>query len=203
MSEPGSVTLWISQLKAGDPAAAQPLWQRYFCQLVAWARSRLAGTPRRAADEEDVAQHAFASFCRAAAQGCFPRLRDRNNLWHLLVRITDHKALDLIRAERRQCRGGGKVLDEAALADSQASAAGGPLAQILDQEPSPAFAALLTEEYRRLLGLLGNTELQRMAVLRMEGYSVGEIAVQVGRGPRTIKRGLRLIRRVWEQELLT
>jgi hypothetical protein len=30
MSAPGSVTSWLVQLKAGDPAAAQPLWERYF-----------------------------------------------------------------------------------------------------------------------------------------------------------------------------
>ena len=33
-----SVTRWIDLLKAGDPAAAQPLWQRYFEQLVRLAR---------------------------------------------------------------------------------------------------------------------------------------------------------------------
>jgi hypothetical protein len=55
MSEPGSVTFWISQLKAGGPAAAQPLWRDYFGQLVAGARSCSAGTPGRADDEQAVA----------------------------------------------------------------------------------------------------------------------------------------------------
>jgi predicted transcriptional regulator len=35
----------------------------------------------------------------------------------------------------------------------------------------------------------------------MEGYTVEEIAAEVGRVPRTVKRWLRLIRRTWEQEL--
>jgi DNA-directed RNA polymerase specialized sigma24 family protein len=35
----------------------------------------------------------------------------------------------------------------------------------------------------------------------MEGYSVEEIAAQLGRVPRTVKRWLRLIRQIWEQEL--
>jgi hypothetical protein len=42
----GSVTHWISQLRAGDQAAAQPLWERYFQQLVGLARQRLRDTPR-------------------------------------------------------------------------------------------------------------------------------------------------------------
>src|SRR5262245_62417052 len=51
MEPTGSVSHWLGQLKAGDRAAAQPLWERYFRRLVALARTRLQGTPRRAADE--------------------------------------------------------------------------------------------------------------------------------------------------------
>src|SRR5262249_15487625 len=111
----GSVTLWIEQLKAGNPAAAQPLWQDYFRRLVGVARTRLRGAPRRAADEEDVALSAFDSFCRGAARGRFPRLADRDDLWQLLVLIRERKAVDLVQHERRRKRGGGAVLDEAAL----------------------------------------------------------------------------------------
>ena len=57
------------------------------------------------------------------------------------------------------------------------------------------------EECRHLLGLLGDPELESVALLRMEGYTVEEIAERLGYVPRTIKRKLRLIRGVWEQEL--
>ena len=80
MPSPGSVTCWIDQLKAGEPAAVQPLWEGYFQQLVARTRQKLTGRSRRAADEEDVALSAFDSFCRAAAQGRFPQLQDRDDL---------------------------------------------------------------------------------------------------------------------------
>jgi len=40
-SPEGSVTLWLKQLKAGDSAAAKPLWDGYFARLVALARERL------------------------------------------------------------------------------------------------------------------------------------------------------------------
>ena len=45
-SAPGSVTCWITQLKAGERAAAQPLWEGYFRQLVARARRQLQGVLR-------------------------------------------------------------------------------------------------------------------------------------------------------------
>ena len=101
-----SVTHWLGQLKAGDPAAAGPLWERYFPKLVELARARLAGFPRRAADEEDVALSAFDSFCRDAAAGRLPRLDDRDDLWRVLLLITSQKALDLVRHESAAKRGG-------------------------------------------------------------------------------------------------
>src|SRR5439155_25557985 len=36
-----SVSGWIARLKAGDEQAVQPLWERYFHQLVQLARKRL------------------------------------------------------------------------------------------------------------------------------------------------------------------
>jgi DNA-directed RNA polymerase specialized sigma24 family protein len=201
MSSPGSVTLWIGHLKAGARHAAQPLWENYFGQLVARARRQLAGVPRRAADEEDVALSAFDSFCRAAEAGRFPDLHDRDDLWQLLVVITDRKACDLANHERRQRRGGGKVLDEAALGPRGTTVAGAPLTLLLSPEPSPEFACHAAEECRRLLGLLDDPALQQVAVRKMEGYTVEEIAAQMSRVPRTVKRWLRLIRRTWEQEL--
>jgi hypothetical protein len=41
----GSVTRWLRELKAGDPAAAQRLWARYFADLVRLARPRAAALP--------------------------------------------------------------------------------------------------------------------------------------------------------------
>src|SRR5262245_24320 len=87
MSSRGSVSDWISQLKGGDAAAVQKLWEAYFPRLVGLARKKLRELPGRAADEEDVALSAFDSFCDGVAQGRFPQLTDRDDLWHILVTI--------------------------------------------------------------------------------------------------------------------
>ncbi len=86
----GSVSRWLGDLKAGDAAAAQPLWERYFARLVGLARAKLRGARRggAAADEEDAALSAFNSFCAGVACGRFPQLADRDDLWRLLVVIT-------------------------------------------------------------------------------------------------------------------
>ena len=74
MDNQGSVSLWLGALQAGDLAAAQPLWERYFAQLVRLARARLRATPRAGADadEEDAALSAFDSFCAGAARADSP-----------------------------------------------------------------------------------------------------------------------------------
>jgi DNA-directed RNA polymerase specialized sigma24 family protein len=203
MSSPGSVSHWISQLKAGDQAAAGNLWEGYYRQLVARARQKLLGkAPRRAADEEDVALSAFDSFCRAAEQGRFPRLNDRDDLWQLLILITDRKAIKLVKHGRRQKRGGGKVLDEAGLRPQGAPPEGSPFDQMLGREPSPEFAAEVAEEYERLLRLLQDDNLRIVAERKMQGYTVEEIANDMCRGQRTVKRWMSSIRQMWEQELV-
>ncbi len=85
MDSSRGVTHWIAQLREGDQVAAQQLWEGYFRRLVGLARGKLQGLPRRAADEEDVALSAFASFCRGVECGRFPQRADRDDLWRLLV----------------------------------------------------------------------------------------------------------------------
>jgi DNA-directed RNA polymerase specialized sigma24 family protein len=102
-----SVTYWIQALKTGDADAAEKLWGRYFERLINLARARLRGAVRAAADEEDAVLSAFQSFFQGAANGRYPRLDDRDDLWRLLVVITERKALDQVGHERRAKRGGG------------------------------------------------------------------------------------------------
>ncbi len=201
MSSQGSVTAWINLLKGGDAAAIQRLWEAYFPRLVGMARKRLREAPRRAADEEDVALSAFDSFCDGVARGRFPQLTDRDDLWHVLVTITARKAVQLIRHEQRQKRGGGTVRGESVFqegADSDSQEVG--LDQIIGSEPTPEFAAQVAEEYQQLLARLGDAELCKVAVWKMEGYSNKEIAAKLGCVPRTVERKLGLIRTLWSQE---
>src|SRR3954463_14759188 len=95
MSDDGSITRCIEALKRGDRDAAELLWARYFRRLAGLARAGPRPVPRRAADEEDVALSAFDSVCRRAAEGRFPRLEDRDDLWRLLAKVTFRKALAL------------------------------------------------------------------------------------------------------------
>src|ERR1051326_5822786 len=174
-----SVTYWILALKAGDHAAAQPLFERYFEHMVRLARARLGGCSRRCAAEEDVALSAFASFCRGVDAGKFPLLRDRHNLWPLLMVITARKAIDLRDRELAQKRGGGAVGGESDFHDPGRPTDGKRgIEQVIDTEPSPEFVVELAEEMRILLAALPNETLRRVATLKLEGYTNDEIATR-------------------------
>jgi DNA-directed RNA polymerase specialized sigma24 family protein len=195
MSSAESVSDWLEQLQAGDHSAAQKLWQRYFHRLVQVARAKLRETPLRAADEEDVALSAFDSFCRAAERGQFPRLRDRDDLWRLLLTITSRKASRRLRDEGRQKRGGRN--GDPADADRPPV----DFDQILGQEPSPDFAAQVAEEYQRLLDGLKDAQLRSIALWKMEGFTAQEIATRLSCSIRTVERRLQLIRSAWKNEI--
>jgi RNA polymerase sigma factor (sigma-70 family) len=200
MSSGGSVTTWVGELRAGKHAAAQQLWERYFSRLVGLARTKLRGVRRGAADEEDVALSAFDSFSRGLAQGRFPRLDDRQNLWDLLVVITVRKAIDLRQRETRQKRGGGKVAGESVLDGLLGPEEGGVgIEQVVGAEPTPALAAQVAEQVERLLALLPKEEVRTVARMKLEGYTNAEIAERLGCADATVERRLALIRSLWKE----
>jgi DNA-directed RNA polymerase specialized sigma24 family protein len=189
MPQPGSVTGWLDGLRAGDEAAAQNLWEEYFRRLVGLARARLGGRGRGPDEPEDIALSAFDSFCRGAAQGRFPRLSDRNDLWQVLMMLTARKAINAIRHERAAKRQAGN-----------ADPASEPpiLDQVIGPEPTPSFALSVAEQYRRLLDALDDEELRAIALCKLEGYTNSEIAAKLERSLATVERKLGLIRRIWE-----
>jgi DNA-directed RNA polymerase specialized sigma24 family protein len=165
----------------------QQLWERYFRRLVGLARRKLNGEAPGGGNEEDVALSAFASFWRNAERGRFPLLADRDNLWRLLMVITARKAAHLLRDEKHEPQAAG-------------GEAGHDLEQFVSREPTPELAAQMAERYRRLLASLGDRVLESIAVWRMEGLTVKEIADRLKYDERTIKRKLRIIRGIWEKE---
>ncbi|MGZ0172564.1 MAG: ECF-type sigma factor [Planctomycetales bacterium] len=214
-SPQGTVTRLIQSLKDGESQAAQRLWELYFRRMVGMAREKLQGMPKRMADEEDVAISAFHSFCQGAEGGRFTQLVDRENLWPLLVSITAHKAVDLIRYHNRQKRDGtGHATPDSALDgvsrkdDSQADPDKGrpgsatlEFEEIISQEPTPEFAAQIADEFQSLLARLEDETLQSVALWKLEGFTNDEIAEKLECVPRTVERKLQLIRTLWQRSV--
>jgi RNA polymerase sigma factor (sigma-70 family) len=182
----GTVTRWIGDLRSGGDVAAEQIWRRYFERLVRLTRKRLMSSPRAVADEEDVVLSAFHSFLAGVERGRFPDLRDRDDLWRLLVVITIRKAIDQYQHVKAVRRGGDQVLldDEG-------------LAGVLSEDPGPEMTALVADEYTRLREALGDDALRRVLDLRLEGYEREEIAARLGCSVRSVTRKLVLVREAW------
>jgi DNA-directed RNA polymerase specialized sigma24 family protein len=193
-----SVTQSIEGLRAGEETAATELWQRYFQRLVGLACKKLGSAPRRVADEEDVALSAFQSFCQGVRDNRFPKLHDRDDLWHLIVRITERKACDQLRGQARKKRGSGLVAGESALRNGRATGGGAGIDGLAGPEPTPEFAAEMIEAVDQLFNVLDDRELRRIALMKLEACSNEEIAAEIGRSLPTVERRLKMIRKIWK-----
>jgi DNA-directed RNA polymerase specialized sigma24 family protein len=196
MSHHDSISRWIQDVKQGNSAAVTALWHEYFEKLVRLARSKLGGVTGRMADEEDVALSAFKSFCKAAEQGRFPNLADRDDLWRLLISITARKAVDLQRHEGRQRRGGGRVRGESGFRSRNDQIY--EISEVIGEAPTPELIVQLVEEFELRISELA-PDLRQIALDKMEGFTNPEIAKRQGCAVRTVERRLHLIRRTWEE----
>src|SRR5262245_18719722 len=101
--------------------------------------------------------------------------------------LTARKTIDAVDRERAAKRGGGEVVG------------GRSFEAVFGNEPTPEFAAEVAEECRALLDRLGDDELRRIAVWKLEGYTNREIARGLGKSLATVERKLDLIRRKLDQ----
>jgi len=199
--EQRGVSEFISRLGEGDPQAAELLWDEYFEKLVRYARRRLEGMSRRAADEEDVAISAFHSFVRGMEAGRFKQVDDRDNMWKLLVTITARKACAQRRREMAAKRGGGSVRGESVFQSPGDGAEGSAgIEKMGGREPTPELSHIFVENCREMLDCLQDETLKQVALLALEGYSATEIGQRLGFVRRTAERKLELIRKKWTAE---
>jgi DNA-directed RNA polymerase specialized sigma24 family protein len=154
-------------------------WRPLGCSVALGTLFRPARATRPGAAQAEGRSRAY----QAIERGRFPQLGDRNDLWRLLVFITTRKIAKVIAREQAAIRGGG--------APHEGDSA---LAHVLGREPSAAFAAEIAETVRDLLESLGDDDLRRVAIWKMEGYTNEEIAVRLRCSLKTVSNRLKLIR---------
>jgi RNA polymerase sigma factor (sigma-70 family) len=200
MSTPSdnSVSQFIDGLKLGEERAAQKIWQRFYQRLLAQADQKLKASPRKAMDEEDVVQRAFADFFVQVRQGRFPKLNDRNDLWQVLAMLVDRRAKDQIKRQNTQKAGGGRVRTESVFLVGETSGGDNGIAQVRDALPTPELAMEMIELMQSRLTALRDDEQRQIALYKMQGYSNREIAEVLQSSERTVERNLQSIRKQWE-----
>ncbi len=189
-----SVTYYLVRLRERDSEAVDQIWRRYFERLLPVARAMLRGVSDAAVDQEDVLISVFDRFFRAASNGRFPRLNDRDDLWRILLMLTERKIRDHYRRQSAAKRGHGVFVNGESAGRLDVSG----LASIVDRGPSAEFVAQFNEQLSLCMQQLGDRTLHDIALHKLEGYTNREIAERMQMSLSGVERKLRLIRRRWE-----
>lgn len=197
MSE--QVSSWVLHLADGNEEIASKIWDEFFGKLVRLARRKLDGMPLRDVDEEDVALSAMNSFYHGMTQQKFGNIKNREDLWKLLVTITARKATAKLRRHYARKRGGGSIRGESVFGQTDEMNRNG-IGNVLGTEPTPELALAVVENCQILLDKLGDETLQQIALMTLEGHRTEEIAVKLGCVRRTVERKIERIREIWSEE---
>jgi RNA polymerase sigma-70 factor (ECF subfamily) len=178
--------LW-RRVQAGDQDASEEVFRQYVGRLVAFARARLSAKLARRVDPEDVVQSVYRSFFVHARQGQYTLGRN-GDLWPLLAAITLHKLNRQV-----EFHSAGKRAVDREESVSSADSLLGLRAEQLAREPTPADAMAAVEELDRVMQSL--TPLHRqMLQLHLQGHTVPEVAAEVHRSERAVRRLLAQVR---------
>ncbi len=119
-------------------------------------------------------------------------MRSRDDLWRLLATIIRSYAW-------QQSRFFGRLRRRMANSDTKETE--GILRQLASGSPPPDVLASVSETLRILLDYLDDSELQEVAMARLNGLTNEEIAISLNRSVRTIERRMKLIRNIWNTQL--
>ncbi len=149
---------------------------------------------QRRVEAEDIVQSAYRSFFRRAGEHY--TLEKEGDLWRLLAAITINKVRGQVEFHTAMKRG---VYSEESMAVDQSMIRVSP--EVVSEEPNPDDAAILVEELSDLLACLDETQ-RSIIELSMQHLSVEQIAEEVHRSERTVRRTIQQGREELERRLL-
>lgn len=174
-------------VRGGSNEAAAKLYRRYANRLRALAKAQSSHDLARREEVDDIVQSVFGSFFRAACQGLYD-IPAGEDLWKLFVVIAMNKIRakgNYHRAAKRDVRLtiGSEALEQAT--------------ELASEDEALASLKLTVDEALEQLPPLA----RQIAVLRMEGRDVSEIAKATSRSYRTVERCLKGFRELLAEML--
>lgn len=182
--------LLVARWQSGDENAAALLFDRYSARLIALVRLHRREKFAARFDAEDVVQSAFRSFFRRTREGQF--CLDRGgDLWRLLVAISLHKLQHQVRRHT--------AVKRSVQQEENVPELGNSLRVTPSATPSPHDGVALADIIDSIAGRLTDVE-SRVFNLRLESYTLDEIAKQTQRSQRSVRRILERIKRLLRRE---
>ena len=191
----------LTDIENKDDQAIARFWDLHFDRLSALAQSKLLRKFSRVSDGEDIALSAIHSFCAGLSKRRFQNIGGKNELWNLLTAMVMRKIAKQCRDESTQKRGGGKVRGESVfITGSDANVERG-LANVARSQTSPLLDVEFLDTCETLFDALPDEKMRDIARLMIEGYSLDDIADELGCVRRTVERKLQQIRKIWSQQV--
>jgi RNA polymerase sigma-70 factor (ECF subfamily) len=179
----------MARLRAGQNDAATQVFNRFAGRLLALARKQLDPLVLQKVDPEDVVQSVFRSFFAHNASGRFGEFQSWDNLWGMLVVLTQWKCGRRMDYFHAACRDVGREVPAELPARDQSSGDVG----VRDDEPTPSEAAMLTDTVERLMRCLDARQ-REVLTLSLQGYAPAEISERLGCTERTVYRVLERVK---------
>jgi DNA-directed RNA polymerase specialized sigma24 family protein len=181
----------IRRVKDADDSAFRKFWQEWHDVLERYANGCYRGATQFARDGEGAVQSAMFSFWKGLVDRRF-EFDDESGLIRLLLTLVRRKVVKQSRLAKTRRRGG-DVPHVRLDAEDNETLSTDPV----DSQLTPARIAEVKDELRRLFSLLDDTDLQRIAILKMEGHTDQAVGDALKRSRATVARKLALIRQIW------
>ncbi len=192
------VAVILTGIAEGDSKAGEVLWKHFGSLITMRARRAIRGSVL-ATDEDDIAQSTLQTFLTHARKGRYRNVVSKDDLWRLLLGTTKQEAKKVLEKESRQEKLRQKYRDQ--VLKSWTPTYSESLSELTRGYPDSLFAAL-NDESLRLLDKLSNDVMRRVAIARLEGYTMGEIASQHMISLKEVRLTIRQIRLAWADERL-
>jgi DNA-directed RNA polymerase specialized sigma24 family protein len=182
LADPAGITYWLSGMRRGDPEAQQAILARVFKTLERAAKRRLP-KGKISSEADDIAIQTLKTAFRRAQAGEFWQLENASDLWKVLEAIAARKRLRVVRDALRKKR------------DVRRNESGAALEKLENRQGERAeYFVELIDLLNDLPKVLGKeNDYLTIARLRLEGYSIAEIAEALDVSYATISRKMKII----------
>lgn len=171
----------LRQVKDGKQDAADELYYRYANRLIALARNNSSAELADQVESEEIVQSVFGSFFRGARLGYYD-IPEGEELWKLFLVISLNKIRAKVAYHRAAKRDSRMTVTSDEMDFRMSKIASAEIASHeLDMTIDDAMKSM-PSDYRTIVAL------------RIEGYTISEVAEQVKRSKRTVERILQEVR---------
>ena len=193
MSNPGSISILLEELRAGDEPAFEQLFNRFFDRLKSVARKRVSVRDRKVVDDEDLAVWAMNTFQRCVRDGMYPKIQNRRDIWKFLVSILERKSVDHIRRQHAEKRGGGDVRGESVFEDQNQPRV---IERVCMEKSNFEMMVDFMDVLDVIVDRLNDPVLGEVLAAKFAGHSTKEISRITGMSVSSVDRKLKLIRTI-------